>query len=152
MNKYSKFYALLSVLGIDSQEKSNLVLEYSNQRTKSLKELSSEELQNLETHLQNLTGKSQQPSGWRQAKTTKPATNDELVKLRKKVIAMLAYTLGWTVYDKEKNRMVADMPRINGWVEKYGKCNSKKFNDYSKTELTGLISQVEKMVKSEITP
>lgn len=149
-NKYSKFYALLSVLGIDSQEKSNLVLEYSNQRTKSLKELSSDELQNLETHLQNLTGKSQKPNGWQQTKTAKPATNDELVKLRKKVIALLAYSLGWTVYDKAKNNNVADMPRIYIWVQKYGIANPKKFNDYSKKELTGLISQVEQMVKNEL--
>lgn len=149
-NKYSKFYALLNVLGIDNSEKSALVSEYSNGRTSSLKELSGEELENLETYLQNLTGKSQQPKGWRQPKKSKPASNEELVKLRKKVIALLAYSLGWNCYDKEKNKMVADMPRIYEWVKKYGKHNPKEFNSYNKKELSDLVSQVEIIVKKEI--
>ncbi len=151
-NKFSRFYALLSQAGLAQEEKYSLVLGISNQRTSSLKELTPEELANLETHLQSKLPQSQQPKGWRTKKEGKQevANQEALQTMRKKVIALLAYGLGWTVYDKQKNKMVADMKKIYGWVQHYGKHNPKKLNEYNQSELAALVSQVEQMTKKQL--
>ena len=149
-SKFSRFYALFRQAGLEQEDKNKLVLEASNQRTASLKELTTEELQSLEQHLQSKLPQSQTPKGWRTTQsnnTTTKDNTDELQKMRKKVIALLGYGLGWSVYDKAKNKMVADMVRIYGWVQKYGVHNPKKLNEYDKKELAALITQIELMVK-----
>jgi hypothetical protein len=146
-SKFSRFYALFRQAGLEQEDKNKLVLEASNQRTASLKELKAEELQSLEQHLQSKLPQSQAPKGWKQSPAQSFPKHDELQKMRKKVIALLGYGLGWNVYDKAKNKMVADMVRIYGWVQKYGVHNPKKLNEYDKKELAALITQVELMVK-----
>jgi hypothetical protein len=145
-NKYARIYALINKLRLSDDDKQALVYSHTNERTISLKEMTDEELQNLTDALVEMSPKSTQPKGMRDDFGKK---TDELDTMRKKVIALLGYDLGWQKYSKQKNRMVADVSKIKVWVEKYGK-HKKPLNDLTKKELAELVTQTEEFVKREL--
>lgn len=70
-------------------------------------------------------------------------------KMRKKIISM-AHDLGWQYYSEAKQKLCADMNAINAWCTKYGYLH-KNLDDYSYTELPGLVSQFERMYKDKLS-
>jgi len=59
----------------------------------------------------------------------------------------LAITLGWAEYNEKYNKMVADLERLGGWIATMS-IYKKPLLKHTKKELTQLIAQFEKVVKS----
>jgi len=117
---------LLSATGMIGQ-KSNLVLGATDGRSESRADLTDAEADLLIEGLKKMPAK-------------QDAQNEACIKMRRKLIAS-AREMGYykPAADGTK-KYVADMDRINGWVEKYGYLK-KPFNDYTYEELPKLLSQ-----------
>ena len=128
MNQYAPFFAALKAAEqrtntkIDRQE---LIADFTNGRTESLKDLSRIELSEL---IHQLGGKT---------------ANDPCDVMRKKIISLLKYQ-GYTLAGGK-----ADMPRIYAFIEKYGYL-PLPLNEYDQRHLPKLITQVETMKRKYI--
>lgn len=110
-------------------ERSELVADFTEGRTDSLKELSPLEYQEFIKALNNLLGANDTP-------------RDVKSRMRRKVIAILCQC-GYTAEGK------ADMTRINQWCISHGNAHSI-LNQYSKPQLQKLIIQAEAMLTTTI--
>jgi len=70
-------------------------------------------------------------------------------QMRRKMIS-IAYQMAWTKVDLKKAKVSADMDRIDQWCMTKGmyKC---ALNDHTYKELTQLVTQFEKVLKSYLT-
>ena len=79
---------------------------------------------------------------------TVPATGNysrfDFMNTKHKYILSICHQLGWTVYNEEKKRSYVCMVSLSEWLKKYGYLH-KPLMQYSDTELTILISQLEKI-------
>lgn len=129
MNKYTPFFTAIrdaerrTGQKIDRHE---LVRNFTQGRTSSIKDLSPAEMHNL---MLSLSAQS--------AEALKADT------MRKKIIALLKYC-GYTLPDGK-----ADMKRIYQWVLKYGHLH-KPLNQYTISELPTLVTQAERVRDSFI--
>lgn len=128
---YKSFFAIekrMKTAGMDI-DRAELVADYTEGRTESLKDLSPFEYRGLIKALNTLLGAKDYP-------------RDVKDQMRSKVIAILC-NLGYTKDDKP------DMIRINHWcvTHGHGKC---ELNQYSQTGLSKLIYQAEAMLKKTI--
>ncbi len=124
----SQIHAILAKMGRanDKEYKRDLVLQYSNGRATSTKDLFYQEANMLIDQLNIATGKDR----------------DEIKaeNMRRKIIA-LAHKMHW------KDGSKADMQRINNWCINKGYLH-KRLNDYNNAELPKLVSQFENVYKS----
>lgn len=105
----------------------DLVADFTGGRTRSLRELSTQELKSLEARMEEIV----------------EPLNAGANRMRRKVIAILA-AHGMTTDDGKP-----DMAHINAWCTKYG-FGRKALNHYSKAELPRLVTQAERVMKSDI--
>lgn len=131
MSNYTRFFSLFNkavrvgvVLDTDHHE---FVKDYTGGRTESLKQLSPEELAQIEVHIQELMD----PAA--------AAANRQ----RRKVIAILAARGCINAQGKP------DMPHIYAWVQKYGYLH-KHMNHYTNAELPRLVTQAERISASDM--
>ncbi|MDI3319145.1 hypothetical protein [Pinibacter soli] len=124
-----RFHYLLKLANLQDQ-KENLVLAFSNQRTEHADELTGLELLQLCNYLQDEYNKS--------GKNESFMAGD---KMRKHIIAM-AKEMGWKLPNGK-----ADMEHINNWCkQQFGK---KELNGYTYTELGKLVSIFKEKVYEE---
>lgn len=124
-NRYAGFFAAYnaSVSAGNPNTKEETIREFTNGRTKSLKDLNNDELDALVLNLNSLS----------RFAPKKPVPDDKADKMRKSIIAIFKQ-MGKTTQDA-----------IN-WAEKQGvKGAKKKFNDYTTGELFTLIRIAEKV-------
>jgi len=122
-NKYAAFFAAYnaSVKRGNPLSKEEMIGEFTNGQTTSLKELSWHEVNELTTRLNYTSGNSVQP----------PTHNTKEDRMRKAIIAIF-------------HRMDRKPADAIAWAEKQGaKGNKRKFNDYSTQELYILIGVAE---------
>jgi hypothetical protein len=127
-NRYAAFYGAYnnSLKNGNTMSKEEVVLEFTESRTKSLQDLSEDELKALVSNLNELAG----------AKFV-PITKDEKDrdKMRKAIIAQ------FHLMHRTPSHAVA-------WAEKMGVFgNKRKFNQYDKKELRQLIKNAEQVVE-----
>lgn len=123
-----QFHAALSSHGLnDKESKREMVYEVSAGRVTSSAELHESELQTLINRL----------NGTKAAPAPKESTENAL---RRRIISKFR-EMGYSVYNDEKMKMVADMQRIEETVE--GKWK-KNLNDYTVEELTKMVAVLEK--------
>lgn len=129
MSTYTRFFQLFSraqrVGAVKTKDHHDLISDYCGKQ--SLKDLTPEELAQLEIHIQELMD----PAA--------AAAN----RMRRKVIAILAAR--GAVNSKNK----PDMDHVYAWVLKYGYLG-KPFNHYTNAELPRLVTQAEKVVATDI--
>lgn len=113
---------LVTRLAIDPETKEELIYNHTAGRTVSIRELSKIEAEKV---IKFLTSQGRV--------TETPAS-----RMRRKIISM-AHELGWKVPGGKVN-----MERLNEWCIKYGYL-SKPLNKYRTDELTGLVTQFEKV-------
>jgi hypothetical protein len=126
-----------------------VVSDFTNGETSSLRNLSDWDIQELTRRLNSLNGSlTPNPS------PTGRGVNDPRVKMQRKIIAM-AHEIGWNLHPASPQpssngegatRLKIDMQKLNAWCEKHGYLH-KKFNDYTYNELPRLIAQFEQAYK-----
>lgn len=135
--QHRRLYALLKDTG-RMNHRHDLVHSFSRGRTTNSTELTELEIAEL---IRNLEQKQQD-------KPTHSTASRNGDKMRKRILSM-CYTIGWTKYNERINKVVVDMERLNGWMLKYSYLH-KELNQYKYSELKDLVSQFEKMVKTEL--
>jgi hypothetical protein len=120
-------HGLLTKRGL-LEQKGIIVYGFTNGRSESCKDLSFEEAAEMIDYL-----KSQDKTG--------PGAN----KMRRKIIS-LAHEMHWHL----NGTQAIDMPRLNGWCQKYGYLH-KKLNDYTYKELPKLLTQFQLLYKDYLT-
>jgi len=120
-------HSLLSILGL-MEIKTELVFNFTNQRTGSSSLMSDAECDALIAHLRKLVKESPQK------------LDTPVVKMRKKLIHY-AHLLGWKIGEK------ADMERINRWCLKFGAYH-KPLNAHSESEMIKVLDQFENVYRS----
>ncbi len=128
----TRLHALLVALNIDTDQKLDFVIQFSNERVFSSADLTVDECQAFISHLQALK------DGFRPAQRM---DNDPANKQRRKILA-ICHEMHWT-----KNGKV-DMIRLNAFLEKSGHLHKKNLNEYQLNELPTLVSQFEQLLKS----
>ena len=128
---YSKYFAIekqLKAAGMDVY-RDELISDFTEGRTDSLRELSTTEYREFTNHLGAMLGNAQMK-------------DSKANRMRKKVIALLCQC-GYTKNDKP------DMKRINEWCinRSHGKC---ELNEYKQESLPALIYQAEQMLNKMI--
>lgn len=124
LQQYKKIHALMTPW--HKQNKKEIILGITNDRTDSTKELTQPEVDALIKHLQS--------------QEKKP---DPCDVMRKKIIS-IAWQMNWT-YQKD-GKTKADIIRINKWCEQSSYLK-KKLNDYKYKELPKLLSQFQIVYK-----
>lgn len=120
----SILYALITKLGIDDDQKQDLVAQVSEGRETSSKNLTYNECDKLIKHLQSLVNEN----------------HDKSNKMRRKILS-ICHEMKWTLPGKK-----LDWQKINTWLLKYGYLH-KPMNDYTAQELPSLVSQFEGLLK-----
>jgi len=123
-----RFHKLINLLGIDMEEKAELVYEVSNGETRSSAGLDYNEMSRLISHLQNKANA---------IKQDEPAN-----KMRRKICSMF-HELRY-----ELPSGILDYARINEWMLKFS-YQHKLLNAYTIEELPRLVSQVENMLTKQ---
>ena len=130
------FWATLSSLGM-KDEKEALVLQATNHRTTSSRDMSHQEMMDLLTHLNGGPGK-------------KPRkVNEERVRMIKKV-HFLCHQMEWQkttpdgVLLLKEGRPQIDKERLDNWCQKYGP-HKQPFNDHKTDQLPKLLAVLEKV-------
>lgn len=132
MSSYKRFFLLWNDAKRDPhwpyETHGELVSEFTQGATDSLRKLNDTELRRLERRIEemNLDPKKLAPQ-----------------RMRRKVIAILADRGVINTQGKP------DMPRVYGWVRKYGYLK-KELNAYTVTELPKLVSQAEAILASDL--
>ena len=126
------FFVMLKEMGAaDRYDRQQLIRQWTNGRTISVKAIKEKEAQEILSKYRD----SQKPNGPSQQKNTKqflPGQNQ-----RRKIISM-AHQMGW---QKEvKGEIKIDMKRVNEWCKKVGKFK-KELNQHTVQELTELVAQ-----------
>ena len=145
MSEISKeqIIAIQTIINKDAnlkQAKEDIVMEASKGRTKSVKELTFPEAQELVSALMKI-----QPA-------KKVDKDDPCHKMRGKILSN-AHTMGWhkkdkdgiVIRDKATQKAKIDFDRVNDWCVKYGYL-SKRLDKYTYAELPTLVSQSNKAV------
>jgi hypothetical protein len=116
----------------------DLVRHYSNGRTASSKELTSQEAQALISHLNDFLqpSKPSVPTNYEQRVDAEVCNN-----MRRKIISYFRQ-MGYQKFDPVQNKMKADMDRINEYILKVGFLK-KELNSYNRNDLTKLVTQIE---------
>lgn len=115
---------IITRLQLDKETKELMVLNYSNGRTNTTKELTYAEADLMIRNLNREISYEGSPGD----------------KMRNKILS-----LGHEMYWQKKGRKI-DMDRINGWCVKYGYLH-KPLDDYTDNELPELVTQFEKVYK-----
>jgi len=115
--------------GLTEEDKEDLVSQFSNQRTTSIRAMKTTEAIAL---IKALNGESD---------TFRP--DNRLNRMQRKILA-LAHEMDWETEDGKIN-----MDRVNGFCKMRG-YRKKTFNDYTEKELPKLITQFEKMYKNHL--
>jgi len=127
-------HSLISKLGIDAEQKEELVYNFTLGRTAESKMMYSIEMQQLINALNNRM----------QSREKKVVhTSDACDKMRKKILS-ICYEMQWTVFNTSKNRNVIDYVRLNEFLLKSGAVK-KILNDLKYEELQLVVSQFELM-------
>jgi hypothetical protein len=134
-------YFLLDQLGIRSM-KNDLVLDASEKRTESVRELTKLEMDALIKHLEQKLHDAQKSAGPHKQSYAK------MDKMRKRIFS-ICYTIGWTTIDPDKNTVIVDQERLNAWLLKYGYLH-KDLMDYTYLELPTLVTQFERLLRSTL--
>lgn len=137
IQNHRKLYALLNQANKMSH-RHDLVYSYSHGRTTNSAELSDLEIAELIRKLENE----------QQDKPTHSTATRNGDRMRKRILSM-CYTIGWTIYDDYNKKVVVDMERLNNWMRKYS-YKHKPLNEYRYNELRDLVSQFEKLQKTEL--
>lgn len=125
-------HALVSELNIDSEQKEELVYQYTNGRTTSSSKMLINECQSLINHLNSIKrGMTPKPDNWKESPEN---------VMRRKILA-ICHELQWTKDGK------VDLQRLDEWLKKSGVFH-KKLNDLSLQELPAQITQLEQVLKS----
>lgn len=125
-------HSLIGELNIDTEQKEELVYQYTNGRTTSSSKMLIDECQSLINHLNAIKkGMTPRPDKWKE--------NIENV-MRRKILA-ICHELQWTKGGK------VDLPRLDDWLIKSGMYH-KKLNDLTAKELPSQITQLEKVLQS----
>ena len=125
----TRFYALIAALGIDADQKRDLVYNASKGRITSSAKLDYTEMAELIEHLQSLVNSSPE--------------QQKASKMRKKIMSIF-HELNW-----ETKGGQLDYGRINGWMTKSSYLH-KFLNDYTVQELPRLVTQVDTMLKKQM--
>lgn len=123
-----RLHGLLNQLGM-MEAKEQLVMEASNNRTSSSRELSVDEAKVLITRLSS------------QLPTSRSSVDEAKERMRRKVFAMFARIGYINGSDKESRKM--NQARVYQLVRDHGVCKPKELNQYDVRELATLISQLE---------
>jgi hypothetical protein len=127
-NRYDSFYGAYnnSLKNGNTMTKEEVVQDFTEQRTKSLQDLSDDELKVLVAHLNKLAGAVYIPTSIEEM---------DKDKMRKAIIAQF-------------HLMLRTPSHAIAWAEKYGVFgNKKRFNEYDKKELRQLIKNAEQVVE-----
>lgn len=132
LTQNKQFHTLCAKIGLDADQKANLVKHYTLERHTSSAEMSMQEMKACLIHLNTLVGES----------------DEKRNKMRRKVIALLCTydAARFTLNDKP------NMPAILVWL-KEGKHLAYKgvgFNDLSVEQLQVVITQIEKIRKDRV--
>jgi hypothetical protein len=127
-----QLWAIVNSLKIDKEQVEELVLQVSNGRTKSTRELDIMEFQSLVNHLNAIK------AGATKAPVTKEVSKAD--KMRKKILS-ICHEMNW-----KKNQKL-DWIRINDFLNKSGYLH-KGLNEYAESELPKLVTQFEQLLKS----
>lgn len=123
---------LVGELNIDSEQKEELVYQYTNGRTTSSSKMLIDECQMLINHLNSIKrGMTPKPDKWKE-------TPENV--MRRKILA-ICHELQWTKDGK------VDLKRLDEWLKKTG-VHHKKLNDLTLQELPAQITQLEQVLKS----
>jgi len=128
-----QLHALLSKLKIDADTKKDLVLQFTNNREESTKELMVDECQNLINYL----------NAAQHGSTTLKKSGGKVVdvcdKMRKKILS-ICHDLQWELPNGK-----IDWKHLNDYLNKYGYLH-KPLNDYTEKELPTLVTQFENLL------
>lgn len=121
---------VLSKLHIKEDDKETLVSTYTNGRTVSISDMSDREAQELRNYLNNF--------GKGKIENVSPVPNTMNV-MRRKIISKYR-EMNYQAWSEEKQKMMADMPKIQAHLKEHWK---KELNDYTDKELAAIISVLE---------
>lgn len=125
-------HGLVGELNIDSEQKEELVYQYTNGRTTSSSKMLIDECQMLINYLNSIKrGMTPKPDAWKE---------DPANVMRRKLLA-ICHELHWTVNGK------VDLVRLDDWLKKSG-LHHKKLKDLTIEELPAQITQLEQVLKS----
>jgi hypothetical protein len=130
---HRKLYKLLNDSGSFS-DRHEIVLEYTGGRTENSSEMTTEEVLALIRDLE----KFQKDRG-------APLNDFQKGDAMRKRVLSLFHQYGFTIYSREKRKMIVDFERLDNWMVKYSYLH-KKLNKYKYSELPKLVSQVEQFV------
>ena len=141
-NKYAAFYTELKKL--PGMSKDEAVYEFTNGRTRSLRDLSEWDVQELTRRLRSIAPRPPLPASRTSANGS--GERDLRAPMIKKVVAM-AHEMGMvSKMLNAKGQMQNDYSRLNRWMleKSYLK---KKLNAYTYAELPKLVSQMENVYR-----
>jgi hypothetical protein len=121
----ARLFFLLGKLDIDSEQRAELVHQFTNSRTSSSREMLAHECNSLIHHLEGQLGEGEQ---------------DARYKMRRKVFSV-AHELGWEGADGKVDKL-----RLHNWLLKYG-MHKKELLKLSAKELTDTITQLERVAE-----
>ncbi len=124
LEQNTRLHKLIGLLAISKENKEQLVFGFSGERTSTSKELTVEECNKLNNHLQSLVQQS----------------DDRADVMRKKVLS-ICHEMKW----KLENGKI-DWEHLNDWMMKYGYLH-KSLNEYKEKELPKLLTQFENLLK-----
>ncbi len=133
----NQYHAIVSKMRLTKEQKSDLILSFSNGRTSSSADLSREEMQLLINRLNAMQYRHISNSNVR----VNFYADDPADKMRKKCLSIV-HELGWEMSDGQINWQT-----FNAWLFKYGYLH-KSFNNYTYEELPRLVTQLENLLKS----
>ena len=124
LEQNTRLHKLIGLLAISKENKEQLVFGFSGERTSTSKELTFEECNRLNNHLQSLVQQS----------------DDRADVMRKKVLS-ICHEMKWKL---ESGKI--DWEHLNDWLDKYGYLH-KSLNEYTEKELPKLVTQFENLLR-----
>lgn len=112
--------------------KEKLVLDYTYQRTTSLREMTFEEAMDM---IKSMNAKQMTPDTY-----SKMQKSD---RMRKRILSM-CHQLSWTYYDKNQKKQTVSFYKLDAWMMNYSYLH-KLLNSYKDNELPRLVHQFEEM-------
>lgn len=124
LEQNKRLHTLLGKLGVEKEQKEELVFGFSGERTISSAELTMQECYSLCNHLQGMIY----------------ASDDRADVMRKKVLS-ICHEMKWKL---ESGKI--DWEHLNDWLMKYGYLH-KSLNEYKEKELPKLVTQFENLLR-----
>lgn len=123
---HKKLYSLYKEKGL-TDDRRELVLNFTDGRTNNSSELSTNEIISFISLLAGEKPKKKSP------------------ELNVNKLFHLCHLYGWKRFDEEKNKNVVDTEHLNEWLIKYGKYH-KQLNDHTQQEINKVTVQFEMVV------